>query len=100
MAFQVLVDDNFDYQDESERYEQGVYDSLEEAIAVCRGIVDRDLAHEYTPGMTADALYHRYTSFGEDPFIRDTERAGSPSGDPLFSAWTYARQRSEEICAE
>ena len=84
MAFRVLVDDNFHYQDESERYEAGVYDSLDEAIRVCRGIVDRDLAHQYQPGMTADELYHRYASFGEDPFITDTQGAGRPPGEVLL----------------
>jgi deoxyribodipyrimidine photolyase len=80
MAFRVLVDDNFHYQDESERYDAGVYDNLDEAIRVCRGIVDRDLAHQYQPGMTADELYHRYTSFRKDPFITDTDGAGRPRG--------------------
>jgi hypothetical protein len=100
MAFQVLVDDNFHAYEESDRYQRGVYDTLDEAIAVCRAIVDRDLAHQYTPGMTADELYSRYTSFGEDPFIRDTEHAGIPSEDVPFSAWTYAKQRCEEMCPD
>ena len=100
MAFQVLADDNFHAYDEGERYQQGVYDTLDEAIAMCRAIVDRDLAHQYEPGMTADELYHRYTSFGEDPFIRDTAHALIPSGEVPFSAWTYAKQRSDEMCTD
>ena len=99
MAFRVLVDDNFHPYDESERYEEGVYDTLDQAMRVCRAIVDRELAHQYTPGMTADELYGRYTSFGEDPFIRDTEHSQMADAVP-FSAWTYAQRRSEQMCAE
>ena len=50
-------------------------------------------ANGYTePNIAAD-LYYSYTSFGEDPFIRP-----SPRGE-RFSAWEYARQRCDEICA-
>jgi hypothetical protein len=52
MAFQVFVDDNFHIYDESERYQLGTFDTLDEAIAACRNLVDRDLAHHYEPGMT------------------------------------------------
>jgi hypothetical protein len=93
--YRILVDDNFHYQDESARREQGVYDSLEEARAVCRAIVDGFLAGEHKPGMTAEALYERYTSFGDDPFIRPVDGGGA---GVLFSAWTYAKERCAAIC--
>ncbi len=91
--FEVLVDDNFHYQDESERYKHGEYDTYEAAVEACKQIVDGDLLHLYKQGESAAELYYSYTSFGEDPFIRP-----SPSGE-MFSAWNYARQRSKEICA-
>ena len=90
--FEVLVDDNFHYQDESERYKQGEYETYEEAVKVCKEIVDSELLHAYGEGTSAADLYDSYTSFGEDPFIRP-----SPEGQ-RFSAWEYARQRCEEIC--
>ena len=90
--FEVLVDDNFHYQDESERYKQGEYETYEEAVKVCKAIVDGELLHVYEEGTSAADLYNSYTSFGEDPFIRP-----SPEGQ-RFSAWEYARQRCEEIC--
>jgi hypothetical protein len=37
--YQVIVDDNYHYMDESERYTQGSYDSAEEALEACRKIV-------------------------------------------------------------
>ena len=91
--FAVFVDDNFHYQDESERYRLGEYETWEEAVAACRKLVDGSLLHLYKPGESAADLYFSYTSFGEDPFIRP-----SPRGE-RFSAWEYARQRCNEICA-
>ncbi len=89
---EVLVDDNFHYQDEPERYKQGEYETYEEAVKVCKEIIDGELLHVYGEGTSATDLYDSYTSFGEDPFIRQ-----SPGGQ-RFSAWEYARQRCEEIC--
>ena len=92
IRFEVFVDDNFHYQDESERYKQGEYDTYEEAVKSCKKIVDGELSHLSLNRLSATELYSSYTSFGEDPFIRPT-----PEGE-RFSAWDYARQRCEEIC--
>ena len=92
IRFEVFVDDNFHYQDESERYKQGEYETYEEAVKSCKEIVDGELLHLYEKGASATGLYFSYTSFGEDPFIRP-----SPEGE-RFSTWEYARQRCEEIC--
>jgi len=89
--FEVFVDDNFHYQDESERYKHGEYQTWEEAVATCKQIVDAELLPLYKPGKSAAELYYSYTSFGEDPFIRP-----APHGE-RFSAWEYARQRCDEI---
>jgi hypothetical protein len=43
--------------------------------------------------MTAADLHDTYTSFGDDPFIRP-----APDGEK-FSAWDYAKQRCDELCA-
>jgi hypothetical protein len=88
--YAVFVDDNFHHMNEDERYKDGDYATLEEAVSKCRRIVDDCLAHEHKPGMSSTELYDRYCSFGEDPFIR------GPGCD--FSAWAYARQRCDEIC--
>lgn len=93
--YKVMVDDNFHYQDPEERYEVGSLATFEEALAACRQRVDRSLAAQHRPGMAADALYERYRSFGEDPFIVATEGSG---GGPGFSAWSYARERCSVIC--
>jgi tetratricopeptide (TPR) repeat protein len=61
--YRVMVDDNFHFMDESERYTLGEFKTLETAIAACRNFVDRDLDHFFKPGMTAKELYSYYTSF-------------------------------------
>jgi len=93
--YKVLVDDNFHYGDADERHEHGIYATAEEAVAVCRQLVDRSLKHEYRPGISADALYDRYTSFGDDPFIAVID---GTDDRVHFSAWSYAKERCPVIC--
>lgn len=92
--FKVFVDDNFNYTDESERYQQGEYKTEEEAISVCKQIVDDYLLGAYQPGMTAEQLCESYMNFGEDPFIRGLSKENS------FSARDYAQKRAIEILEE
>lgn len=95
--YKVMIDDNFHYQDLDERREHGTYETVQEALAACRAIVDRSLAEEYRPGISAEALYDRYTSFGDDPFIMVLDGADDSAA---FSAWTYAKERSQVISGE
>ncbi len=93
-GYKVMVDDNFHYMDESERYELGIFATAEDAIAACRTLVDGSLAHLHEAGMTATELFDRYKSYGEDPFV-----AGPPEESRIaFSAWTYAKERAQAIC--
>jgi len=95
MPYEVMVDDNFHYMDESERYRVGEFADAAAAIERCRRIVDEYLDSARKPGMSADALWDSYVSFGEDPFIR------SVNADPVrFSSWNYARERCAETCPE
>ena len=90
--YRVLVDDNFHYMDESERYTAGEYDSCEQAIEKCKRIVDDFLLDGLKPSMTAQQLMEMYIFFGEDPFIVSQDTGCS------FHARDYARQRCEELC--
>ena len=92
MSFKVFVDDNYHYQDESERYKQGEYKSYEAAVTACKLIVDQYLASAFKAGMSAAELYKSYVSFGEDPFVVPGTEGAS------FSAWDYAKQHCSEIC--
>jgi hypothetical protein len=87
MKYTVLVDDNFHYMDESERYKWGEFDTREEAIAAAKKIIDEFLDPAYEPWMTAQEMYEGYTMFGEDPFIQPDDPADR------FSAWGYAKER-------
>jgi hypothetical protein len=93
--YKIMVDDNFHYADENERAEHGIFPTAEEAMAVCRRLVDDSLLAEYRDGATADQLHDRYTSFGDDPFIVALD--GAPKVE--FSAWSYARERAWELAA-
>ena len=92
MTYSVLVDDNFHFMDESERWQLGEFDTGEEAVAACKRMVDACLEGHYEPGMTAEALETRYKMFGDDPWIEGT-------GKVDFSAWDYAAARAKEMCA-
>jgi hypothetical protein len=95
--YRVMVDDNFHYQDSDERWEQGTYETLEEALTACRGLVDQFLKKAHKPGTSAEALYSHYTSFGDDPFIVVIDDADDRA---KFSAWTYAKERCRVICED
>lgn len=92
MKYTVLVDDNFHFMDEDERYEHGQFDTPQAAIAACKQIVDDFLLSHYKAGMTAEELYDYYTSFGDDPFIVPADAQST------FSAWNHAKERCAEIC--
>jgi hypothetical protein len=91
--YRVMVDDNFHYMDKDERAEAGTFVTADEAVAVCRGIVDDSLSHLLAPGMTANTLLAQYRLFGDDPFIVAT----GDSQPAKFSAWDYAEARAAEI---
>lgn len=91
LPYTVYVDDNYHYQDEEHRHKLGEFASVDEAVAACKRIVDEYLQGAMEPGKSADDLYSSYVHFGENPFIAGAD--GVP-----FSAWSYAKQRCEEIC--
>ncbi len=90
--FVVRVADNFHYMDESEIYTHGEFTTWDEAVIAAKNIVDRCLIEDYEPDMTAEILYSRYKSFGDDPFIIPV-----PKGEN-FSGWDYAKERCQSLC--
>lgn len=94
MPYIVLVDDNFHYMDEDERYTLGEFDDAAIAVEHCRRIVDEYLDSAFTPGMSASQLWESYKTFGEDPFIRSIDVP-----KVSFSAWDYAKERCQALCA-
>ena len=92
--YEVYVDDNFHFMDESERYKLGEYKTCEEAVSICKKIVDEFLEKGYKEGMSFNELYEGYVGFGEDPFIISDDKTC------FFSAWKYAKERCAELCNE
>ncbi len=68
-GFTVKIDDNYHFMDGTERVTHGQFETADEALAVCRVIVDDFLADAIKPGMSSAALWERYKMFGEDPFV-------------------------------
>lgn len=93
MPYKVMVDDNFHFGREDERYEHGVFSSAEEAIAACKRIVDEDLKNSFRPGMPEAELY---TMFGDDPFVMPIDKADRSI---TFSAWDYAKERCKVLAS-
>ena len=92
-TYQVIVACNFHYMDVSEHYVAGEFENPNDALQLAREIVEQSLP-TYQNGMTVDQILDSYRALGEDPFIvpqADTSR---------FSAWDYAAQRCNEICAQ
>ena len=97
MKYQVFIDDNYHYIDETERIEGNSYDTYEEAVEEAKRIVDHSLRcgrlRSEDP-KDPDKLYDGYKSFGDDPFIIPAEP------DHHFSAWDYAKERCKTIVKE
>lgn len=79
-TYTVLVDDNFHFMDEDERYTLGVFPTKREALNASLKLVGEDLLGASPADATAEDLTACYEAGGEDPFI-----VGVP-----FSAWDYA----------
>jgi hypothetical protein len=75
--------------DENERYKVGEYETAEEAISVCKKIVENSIIYEN--GATPEALFSKYCMFGDDPFI---------IGNVRFSGRDYAKEYCEKLCRE
>ncbi|MCC5944563.1 MAG: hypothetical protein JJT94_06475 [Bernardetiaceae bacterium] len=86
----VMVDDNYHYADEDARYKYGEYDTPEEAIHICKKIVENSI--KYKAGVTAKQLLSDYTMFGDSPFVL--------GGGVHFSASDYAKEYCEKICTQ
>lgn len=85
--FAVFVGENFHYM--AERWKLGDFETLDEALAQCRRLVDQDLANLREPGMSGKELFDRYCMFGDAPFVQGHD----------FSAWDYARDRARRLSA-
>jgi hypothetical protein len=87
MTYHLRVYDNFHYNDESEAYNTGHYDSYENALTAAKTIVDEFLVFNWKKGMTPIELRVLFLLYGDDPIVVPDEMT---SGDiPRFSARKY-----------
>lgn len=86
----VMVDDNFHFMDESERYSSGAYTTYEEAVEKCKQIVNEFLEDAISPKDSADSLYTTWLMYGENPFV-------DGGTENYFSSSQYAKKRCEVL---
>ena len=97
MKYQIFIDDNFHYMDETERIKGNSYDTYEEAVEEAKKIVDlslREVRLQSKDPNDPDELYDRYKDFGDDPFVMLDDP------DRHFSAWDFAKERCKTIVKE
>jgi hypothetical protein len=95
-SYKVMVDDNFHYMDEDERYELGIFGTAEEAVAACKRIVDEYLMSAYKTGIAEEELLEGYKSFGQDPFIVAIDQSDKAVH---FSSWDYAKEQCKALAS-
>jgi hypothetical protein len=90
VRYEVFVDDNARYMDDSHRRRHGAFADAADAVLACRSIVD---AFFETANLdcTADELFAQYCTFGDDPFIVTDDASCT------FSARQYAKARCHAL---
>jgi hypothetical protein len=69
VTYTVFTEENEHYMDRSARRWYGEYETLGEAVAAARQIVNADLESMYHPGMSAKTLFQSYTHYGTDAYV-------------------------------
>lgn len=91
MKYELYVDDN-SYFDDDDRYKAGEYETIGDAIAAAKNIVDDFLetVRRKWPDITSEELFGKYQRSGEDPWIHPNHSN--------YNSWDYAKRRCREIC--
>lgn len=87
----VKVDDNYNSGSMEGIYEAGSFDTLDEALNLCKEITIKSLESFYKPGITASELGAQWLMSGDDPFIY------TGMGDVPFSAREFV---TDDLCKE
>jgi len=94
MRYQVYVDDNYHYMDQSYRYKLGSYWTFNGAVKASKKIVDEFLVKNRDKCKSHDELFASYCMYGEDPFIM------AKSANLEFSSRTYAENKCKKLYEE
>lgn len=76
----------------------GEYDNLADAIVAAKRTIDEFLHDQYREGISAGALFVRYQTVGQVPFIFSD--SDTTINVPGFNHFEYAMRRCEEIFIE
>jgi hypothetical protein len=93
-GYRVMVDDNFHFMDEDERWHLGDFAIYEDALNAAKKLVEGFFS-ENSVGQPEDELYAGYMSFGDDPWI--VPIGDAPESPTKFSAWDYAKELSRQF---
>ena len=80
-----MIDDNFHYTDEDQRYKHGEFSTYAAAVDACKKIVDEELADMLKQGIKPKDLSSNWCMYGDDPFII--------GGTEIFSAREYVAEK-------
>jgi len=98
MKFHLRIYDNYHYNDESEAYNTGLFDTYEDALQAAKGVVNQFLAYNWRKGMTPKDLHVLFLMYGDDPIVVPNERIEN-FVMPDFSARDYVQEIIEEFCS-
>ncbi len=87
--YTVMVDDNFHYMDEEDRYKHGKFSTFEKAVKACKKIVDEELRDYLDQGIKPEDLSSTWSLYGSDPYI--------VGGSRWFSARDYVTEKTQEL---
>jgi hypothetical protein len=69
MSFHLRIYDNYHYQDESEAFNSGSFESGEEAYEKAKSIIDEFITSSIEQGIQIEGIYSQWMTFGEEPEI-------------------------------
>jgi len=93
MSFYLRIYDNYHYQDESEAFNSGSFETAKEAYNKCKSIIDEFITSCFEQKLKAEDIYSQWMTFGEDPVIRSTEKCDYIR----FSASDYLKEKIETL---
>jgi hypothetical protein len=91
--FYLRIYDNYHYQDESEAFNSGSFETGEEAYEKAKSIIDDYITSSIEQGIQLNGIYSQWMTFGEDPVIRSTGKCEYKQ----FSASDFLKEKIEVL---
>ena len=99
MSYRVIIIDLFHAHDPDETWETGSYDTLDEAIAVAKHKIDREIDGAFEEerragAVTAERVLTRFFDFGGLPLVVTSDHRAA------FDSRAYATKRARKLTTE